>query len=270
MSYPRLPPALALLALALAGCGGSGGSSSSKGLSRSTLIGLLKRGVKQSAAVGGRAARTRKAPARTHEEDDGTFGYNDWIELWEEQVFGTAEDETAPNGQRFWVDHDRTQPGGHDLHWSSAPGVSPILLKDERTLTAGRFAGEYELIEVTINEDETGSSKGRGTLPGEVSWTFTNAWDEHGHRTFHQRAEFADGAWQTYDVTDSEEDGTETNVIATSQGVTYTLHNLGDFSGTGMIAGEFDGLPATMAWDENGDGFITWSDGTKTAFNLYD
>ncbi len=282
MAFSRVAPALALVALLLAGCGGSGGGGGSKArLSRSAVLDLLKKGVKQNSSIGGdRSARLRnaKAPsllrsrakARNHEDEDGSFWYSDWLELWIEQVVGTEADETGPTGERYWVDHEKTQPGGHMLHWVSASGVYPIVLKDELTLTAGAFAGEYELTEYQINEDETGSSKGRGTVPNEVEWTFTGSWDEHGHRTFDKRAEFADGSWQTYGVKDSEEDGKETVTIGTSQGVTYTLHNNGDFTGSGTITGEFEGLPATMEWDENGDGFITWSDGTKTAFNLYE
>ena len=269
---------LALLSLALGGCGGaSNDDNAPSNLSRTAVIELLRTGVKQSANLSAGTTRGKKngrgsiasRVTRDHESEEGGFYQDESLGLWVETVTGSVDDPTGASGERFWIDHDKTQPGGHSLRWVSESGVYPIQLKSETTFLAGSLKGLYELREDTINEDESGSSEGSGVVPNEVEYTFTGSWQSNGERSFSERAEFADGSWQTYALVAGADLETDLTIVS-SQGVTYKLHTNEDLSGTGTIEGAHDGLPATMAWDESGVGTIIWSDGTTSPFNLYD
>ncbi len=270
--------ALALFSLLLAGCGGSGGGDSSpSNLTRTAVIDLLQTGVKQSANLSTSTTRGKKSPSRKvgvkatreHEEEGSGFYQDESLGLWVEPVQGQNEDPTAPSGERYWVDHEKTRSGGHSLRWAGASGVFPVVLKSETTYTAGQFAGNSDLREDTINEDESGSVKGSGVIRDEVKYSFTGSWAGNGQRTFSERAEFADGSWQTYTLSNDAEDLSYDLTIVSSLGVTYKLHMNDDLTGSGTIEGPHEGLPAKLVWDGEGIGTITWSDGTTSPFNLY-
>ncbi|HVL38463.1 MAG TPA: hypothetical protein VM328_03635 [Fimbriimonadaceae bacterium] len=254
----------------IAGCGGSGSSTGLSGgrLSKQRVLELLTSGLKDGSVLRN-SGTGRKPQTRHHEGGDGSFFYDDFMGLWIEWIQGDIDDYESPSGERYWVDHDKTQSAGHNLMWASDPNVFPLVLRNERKITWGEFAGEEEGDTYALNADDSGQSQGYGKYPGYGTFEYSGSWALNGFGEWKLKYTYADGTWHEHTYT-SHDDLTTTWVIKTSVGVTFTLTFAEDYSGTGTIQGAGEGLPATMAWDHYGDGFITWSDGSQTPFNVND
>lgn len=259
--------------LLVAGCGGGGSKpvTNPSNVTKEQVVSLLVSGVQNSSNIrtadGGGSRSPRHAPKTRDGEDEKYF--DEWIGLWVKPQPGLIDQPELGSGELYFEDEALTVAAGHQLHWVSEPGVYPIVSKDELIYTAGNFAGERDIYEWTFNEDESGTSKGEGTYPGVGSYTFQGGWDPRGISHFTERFTFEDGTWQDYELKENE-DLSFRMTIQSSLGVKFTLNFKEDQSGTGRIEGNVTGLPATLVWDIDGNGTLTWSDGSTLAINIYE
>jgi hypothetical protein len=264
--------ALAVVVL-IAGCGGGGSSSpATSNLTKENVLELLLAGVKNSSNIrtaDGAEARVSRHARQVREGEDQEKYFDEWLGLWVKQQPGLNDQPELGSGELYFVDEALTQSAGHSLTWVSEAGVYPVTGKRELTLTAGNFAGERDLYEYSVNEDSSGSSKGEGNYPGVGSFKFQGSWNEGGISQFSERFTFVDGTWQDYSIKENQ-DLSFRLAIESSVGVKFTLDFKEDQSGTGRIEGPATGLPATLVWDIDGNGTITWSDGSTSAINIYE
>jgi|GEM_PF-2049329 len=266
------------------GGGGAGRTPVQPTLTRENVRDLLKMGMENSANIrggtgGAKAHRAKSAPKdpgllakrapggrREGEDGDGTewFEFNEYLGLWELSVAGSADDETKGSGFEYYVDQARTQPGGHDLTWVGDPSTFPRWSRTEQTYTAGNFAGEWHKTYAANNEDETGSNEGSGNIPNYGTYQYSGGWDPSGFGEWNERFDATSGAWQTYNWKTSAEG--ERFKLVSSNGLGMEMLYQVDGSGNGTITGPSAILPAKLAWDDLGNGTITWADGTVTEF----
>lgn len=270
--------------IAIAGCGGGGGHKAASGsLSRKGILALLGRAVENSSNIRGSArgkppslmkgvkigARAAfKSPFKTREGEDPDLNpmmYNEWIELWEKQQWGLADDPTVGSGTVFFEDEAGTVSAGGDLTYVSDGIAWPRWVRQEVEFKAGRFKGEKSVDYAANNEDGTGVHTATAHYPGEADYTLDGRWDESGKGIWTQRWDYADGTWGN-GLSTTLEDYSSSIKITTSAGITFDMMWNLDLTGSGTISGEADGLPATLVWDAEGNGTIAWSDGSKTTF----
>lgn len=273
----------AAILLSLAGCGG-GGVRGSRTPSRSDILKLLGRGVADSASLRGGAGRSPKkavhgvAPVPTASKPGGSFGkreadtnpivFNEETGLWEKQQPGVDGDPTIGSGTLFFEDEAGTIPAGSDLTYAS-DGISwPRWVRTVTEYKAGKRKGWKVTDYAANNEDGSGVHTATGHYPGESDFTLGGRWDATGQGVWTERWDFVDKTWENQ-VWTMQEDFSGHLVITNDAGVTFDMNWLPDASGTGTIAGRYDGLPANMQWDANGDGTITWADGSKTSFTAW-
>jgi hypothetical protein len=254
--HPFVPFAALAAAAVIIGCGGSGASSEGGALDRTALADLLKLGLRTNAqaAGGGRQAATR---------EDSDVYFDSWLGLLADPSSTETRSET-----RYFVDQALTQPGGQAVYefTSPSPGVFNSTWTEE--LTAGLRAGyrrsgswAWSDAQMSYSWSESaqdpmyGSSSSSGSYSPTTGGTYTSRWEK-------------DGVWNEISGV-HRPDGSWTQVTRSSLGVTMTLNGTPDGSGTGTITGNSFFLPATLVFDRNGQGEITWSDGTKTPFSLY-
>jgi len=260
------------VALALVGCGGGGSKPIGGGqqVSKQQVLNLLESGFEGALRLGndGGGPNAKKPAPKIRRDHDG-FGSEPWLheefELWVHE-----ETKEGIRGPYFYEDQELTKPAGHDLFLTSEADVFPSIFKKDFRITAGKYAGLSEIMEFTTNENGSGTSRGNGSdITGE-SWEFTGSWDVDGQGTWSQTVTFADGTKQSFAMV-HDGSGIEKITITNPNGITFAMNfNVEDGSGTGTITGAAEGLPATMTWDNNGDGKVVWSDGTETPFTNWD
>jgi hypothetical protein len=280
---------VSLVLTGLVGCGGgsSPGSAARPALSRQLVLQILGGAMDNSESLrenrpnANRSASTRAAkpkrviPARNghtraHFEDDpGNFWFDEAAAVWVMNKPGLSDEPESGSGFLFFEDQAHTIPAGSDLTFVSDPSVSPRTLRQEVSYTAGALKGFWQKDLITFRDDDSGSRQMTSFDPAAGSYTLTGAWNAAGSGTWDQRFEALDRLWQTYKWVHNA-NSTYTMVITTSQGITVNMLWQQDMSGTGTITGSGDGLPATLKWNENGDGTVTWSDGAISSFNAWD
>ncbi|MGV3618174.1 MAG: hypothetical protein ACO1SV_22840 [Fimbriimonas sp.] len=271
----KLFAAATLAALLLvAGCGGGGSKpvTEPSNVTKQAVLGLLVSGINNSSNIrsadGGATRSPRHARQVREGEENGDVYFDEWIGLWVKST-SPMNDDPGASGDLYFEDQALTTPGGHRLTWLSQSGVYPITGKDELVYTAGNFKGERDLYEWTVNEDESGSSKGEGNYPGVGSFVFQGSWTPGGISHFTERFDAVDGSWQEFELQE-DDDLSYVLTINSSLGVKFTMNFAQDQSGTGRIQGNAQGLPATLVWDMDGNGTVTWSDGTTQDINIYE
>lgn len=264
--------ALCAAVLLVAGCGGGGSSTPRQSnLTKENVLSLLLSGVKNSANIRTADSGETRSPLHARQVRDGEEDkyFDEWLGLWVKQQPGLIDEPELGSGELYFKDEALTVAAGHRLTWISESDVYPITGKEEMFYTAGNFAGERDLYEWSVNEDSSGSSKGEGTYVGVGSFKFQGSWDEMGISQFSERFTFVDGTWQDF-TTKENADLSFRLTITSSLGVKFTLDFKDDQSGTGRIEGPANGLPATLVWDIDGNGTLTWSDGSTLTINIYD
>lgn len=259
--------------LVIAGCGGGGSKpiTNPSNLTKENVLSLLLSGVKNSSNIRTADSGEERSPRHARRVRDGEDDkyFDDWLGLWVKQQPGLIDQPELGSGELYFQDEGLTVSAGHRLTWVSEPGIYPITGKEDLVYTAGNFAGERDLYEWSVNEDSSGTSKGEGNYPGTGSFTFHGGWDEGGISHFSERFTAVDGTWQDYELRENA-DLSFRLTIQSSLGVKFTLNFKEDQSGTGRIEGSATGLPATLAWDIDGNGTLTWSDGSTSAINIYE
>lgn len=258
--HPFIPFAALAAAAVIIGCGGSGATSAGGALDRTALADLLKLGLRTNAQAAG-GGRQDGRLAATREESDVYF--DSWLGLWVDPNWTETRSEI-----KYFVDQALSQPGGQAVYESSSPSTGIFNSTWTEELTAGLRAGfrrsgswTWSDAAMTYSWSESaqdpmyGSSSSSGSYSPTAGGTYTSRWEK-------------DGVWN--EISGSHRpDGSWTQVTRSSLGVTMTLNGAPDGSRTGTITGSSFFLPATLVFDRNGQGEITWKDGSKTPFSLY-
>jgi hypothetical protein len=190
--------------------------------------------------------------------------FDDTLGLWVEFVEGDPNDPESPSGDRYTVDEEGTIDAGHAFSWvSGGDGTEPFTIRMETIITAGNYAGLDEETILTSFPDGRNEIDFHAIYPHEGTFDYEGSWDVNGLGTVEGKFTLLDGTWERYVVSNDEAPGAQV-VFETSAGVTVSLAFAEDGSGTGTITGNGEGLPAAVAWDIEGEGLITWSDGTTS------
>ena len=249
----------------LIGCGGSG-ASALPDLTQSQVKAILSRGMNLSRT----APQPNNNPAEIHRKavsapntpkdpDPDSLYFDEELQLW------VADDLVTPNTTYFFEDQAMTLPAGSDVTVEDPTHL--FGLKRHFEVTKGPRAGEvfdslYFLHEGGGGqEDITGKTKD-GKFESHATWP------EGGLVSYSERWDMNDGAWFTFTNAPIIEGGHLVE-FKSSAGVNATWTFNGDLSGTATITGPSAGLPATMAWDDTGNGQITWADGSIEAYNVW-
>lgn len=295
----RIGAWIGIVAVVTAGCGGSGGDFTRGpggpptpetrkkigSLLQLNATGMAQSGV-QSAAQADNAGRpglpgigwigafvrnqtTAGANLAVSGGDDGSGGaggggfyFDDWLGLW-------VQTEWSDSGVKsdLFEDADRARPAGFFRSEYPLPDSEyPIRWESRYEVTAGAFAGsEGEYLGETASA-ESGSMRYDGTWDGARSYGISS-WDSEGSR-WENRSNLKDGTWSK-DEGSFRSDGSGQTLSETSLGYRIRFTWLSTGGGTGEISGPDPGLPAQIRWGADGQGTITYADGTVEPFSWW-
>lgn len=253
-----------LLFALLAGCGGSG-SDSLTPLSQAEVKALLSRGMGLSRTVqqpgGGpkSAQRYSQLSVESKGPDPESLYFDEELQLW------VADDTSLPNTTYFFEDEAMTLPAGSDVTVEDPTHF--FGLKRHFEVTKGPRAGEVFDSLYFLHEGGGGQEDITGkTKDGKFGSHAT--WPEEGIVSYTERWDMNDGVWFTFSNGPKIEGGHLVE-FKSSAGVDALWDFNGDLSGTATITGPSSGLPATMVWDQTGNGQITWADGSTEDYNVW-
>lgn len=244
---------------AIVGCGGSdpagGGTTSARQrIVNMVLTGSMARGngAEMANLGGGPLARAARDPY-----------YSDWLELW---VVDSATETSYES--LYFVDEALTQEAGHSRYlWTQAESGAFSQTFDEK-ITAGPMSGTENMGLYQMTADGTVTCVFSGRSPQFGSYEGEGVWSPSGFGSYRSRYTDTNGVWTEYQCAYGV-DGASTVQMSNSEGFGFVMNFAPDMSGNGQITGNADGLPATMVWDTNGQGTITWADGTTSPFELW-
>jgi hypothetical protein len=243
-----------LASAALSGCGGSGSSSSNvSGAALRTQVAKAIQNGFSSKSQGQSGTKNVREVARPL-VGDSVFRpeYN----LWATSVEG---------GVDFFVDEALTEVGGTERTSYVVDGAN-FTSTYTVTLTKGILAG----LKITNSK---GMLDGRFVFdsstdhPTEGKSTFKGFYQD-GEGEFTSTYPGADGAARTY-ITKIHPDGSAEVTYPNDKDFTFALAYKSDSSGTGTVTGDNALLPATIVWDANGTGTVTFADGSTMNFINY-
>lgn len=245
--------------LALAGCGGGGSATTPMApASKAAIAQTIENGFtarEQSLGnVGGTAPAqaARLAEGGGEGEPPSTY-FDSYFELWVK---------ATPDGATYFLDEALTQGAGASVRTftdTNEGGITEIVT----SITGGPRAGwtstlKYGVIEGTFKVLYSGNDP----LTGPFSFEVLNS---DGRVTFTTSRTDPDGQVRFYNVS-YEPDGTQKVSYNNESLYTYELVYAADGSGTGSVTGNSPLLPATLSWDTNGDGTLTFADGSTLPF----
>jgi hypothetical protein len=262
MNRPVLLSLVAALLISLVGCGGGGSGSSNGALSKQQMLAILGRGVERGLAMSDAGA---SGPRRSQQPRvSADLVYDELLDLWVRHVEGDPENPEAPSGEKYFADEQGLVDGGYNYIWFSDPTSLPNVIRIEAKYLAGNLTGVEEAIRIESGQDESGSLTSHNVYPHEGMMDYTGSWDAAGLGQWQGRFTLNDGSWEQYTFVRDAEGGPDFT-IESSSGITYAFHFAEDGSGTGTITGPGDLLPATIVWDTEGTGVVTWRDSTTSA-----
>ncbi len=171
------------------------------------------------------------------------------------------------SGIDYFLDEALTQPAGQERTTGSGESSSGFAQTSITQITAGPRAGYQSTstfsfsnnrldLSVTGTDPETGSFETIGFFEGGAGEFSARYTDEQGvNRTYSVRYDES-GAYQVS--------------FNTGASFVYTLNFLADNSGTGTVTGSSDILPAQISWNTEGNGQITFADGSVVEFTGFD
>lgn len=245
--------ALALLFTA-AGCGGSDSGSGTSGAS-STLTRQVARAIEtgfmaKSMSAGG--SRSRSATRNTEPQ------FDDYLELW----YTNLENVTT-----YTVDQAGTQPAGQTVRATTIDGLK-VTTTEETTITAGPQAG-FTQSSILVSDSGTTTFTQSGTSPASGPFSIEGEILQSGVVTIRSRFRDDAGADRFYDLT-VQPDGSTVVSYNNNQLFSYSLNYNADQSGQGTVSGNSTLLPASLSWNTQGDGVLTFADGTSLSFTGFD
>lgn len=190
------------------------------------------------------------------------FYFDEWLGLWVQVSFADTRFR-----QDFYVDEAKSQPAGFMLSvWPSDWTSYPVAWRTEYQFSAGILNGSRGVYESSMTSETTGSMNYDATWSGD-RYHGRSSWDA-GTMSWANRVDGADGSWSN-DSGDYAGDGTSTIRSENSLGYRTQYNWSADGSGNGRLEGPDPGLPATLRWDAEGNGTITYADGTTEEFSWW-
>jgi len=248
---------IGVLAASLVGCGGSGSTPPMVGPSgmkaeviKAVAGGFNAKSTGQSQGTGGKRIARR----------DGV-SYDSFYELYQ-QYITTNPLEIRVN---YFVDEALTQPAGFQAITISANGDTGIKACTIN-ITAGPRSGHTAEITSSYVGGRSEFSY-RGTDP-KVGTFVASGFFEDGAGEYRTADTDLQGVKREY-IASYSADGTSRVEYDSPTSFRYTLNYAADQSGTGTVTGNSTLLPATIQWNAQGTGDITFADGTKVTFENF-
>lgn len=249
--------------LFVVGCGGAGSLIAALTKTKPQLLSWVLAGFNTHSANAGIEAfigRIGGLPLSARTREAGKPYFDQFLGVW-------VVDSYPENGYKadYFLDEAGTQPAGSSVtNWViNEEGTTGTA---EVRITAGPNAG-YTLDSTYTANDllGTGSYTSASFSPLYGTSEDSGQWFSDGSGSYASRwttgAEFREysGTWKA--------DGSWTSRSTSSDGYTMALNGSTDGSGTGSITGADPLLPASVVWNTEGAGTITWADGTKSDIN---
>lgn len=194
--------------------------------------------------------------------DDWNFYYDEWLELWVQVDFSTTT-----YRMDFFEDEAKTRPAGYmSSTWPEDWSTYPVVWRSDYEYLAGPFRGSRGSYVSEMTTENSGSMTYDGTWDGS-RYQGQSTWSASGS-SWTNRTDMADGAWYT-DRGDFRADGSGSTLSESSHGYRSAYTWNADGSGRARLEGPDAGLPATIVWNQNGEGTITWADGTVEEFHWW-
>ena len=243
----------ALALLLVAGCGGSGGSGASISSTafKQSVMSSLEQGFQAKSGAGSVGESSRQSRV-----NENTY-FDDYYELWAVQGEG---------GINYFVDEALTQPAGKQTYTYSTTEGGIFRKSSSLEITAGKFAGVTQVVEITVEADSYRFSY-FGNNPDTGEYSAIGSYKNGGSQT-EVKYKDENGVNRTYNVSYSP-DGTSRVEFNTGQNFVYTLNYAADGSGSGTVTGTNPLLPATISWNSSGDGQITFADASVVTFTEF-
>jgi len=245
--------------LMLVGCGGSGDATPTPSPSS------LKANVVKAVAGGFNAKSTGQSQGgsgkRIARREGDPVSYDSFYELYVKDVSTDALNYRID----YFLDEALTQPAGFQTKTSTVSDGG-FTSNGTINITAGSRSGYTAEISTSY-------------ISSRLEFSFTGTDPKVG--SFTATGFFQDGAGE-YRTTDTDLQGVKREYIASyaADGTSrveydspssfrYTLNYAADQSGTGTVTGNSPLLPATVQWNTEGTGDITFADGTKVSFENF-
>jgi hypothetical protein len=255
----RVQAALATLSLLAAvfsaGCGGT--SAALIDQNSALLKAAIAESVEQGFSAGESVSRSSGGGG------GGSFAPGD---SFFDEFFGLYAEPVA-DGIDYFLDEALTQPAGQE-RTTETEGEGVVFSQTTITqITAGPKAGYQSTATITFSDERLDLSV-TGTDPNSGSFETTGSF-EGGAGEFSARYTDEQGLNRTYSVR-YEESGAYQVSFNTGSNFVYTLNFLADSSGSGTVTGNSDVLPAQVTWNTEGDGQMTFADGSVLEIRGFD
>jgi hypothetical protein len=194
--------------------------------------------------------------------DDWFFYYDEWLELWVEVDFSDTTYRVD-----YYQDEAKTRHAGYmSSTWPTDWTSYPISWRSDYEFLAGPLAGSRGSYVSVMTSDMSGSMTYDSIWDGS-RYQGQSTWDDRA-ASWTNRTDNADGTWYT-DRGDFRTDGSGTTQSESSIGYRTSYTWNADGSGRGRLEGPDPGLPATIVWNTEGAGTITYADGTVEEFHWW-
>lgn len=257
--FAKLTCLMTLALTVLTGCGGGGNAPSGDSrVTKQEILSTVEQGFsskeqRESFVVGPVSRFVR--PSRS---EDYSF-FDEYLQVWVKTV-GDNNEEIFGGNEEFFLDEALTIPAGKRLRTFTSGAM-----KQTSEVTAGSMKGYTETSSYVGSEsgytfDVTGSDPANG--PFTLKMTYVTA---TGIATIRSGFRDAQGNTRFFDV-QALTDGSYKVRYNNDQLFNFELNYTSEGAGTGTVTGSSELLPATITWDKQGSGTVTFKDGSKQNF----
>jgi hypothetical protein len=215
----------------------------------------------------GGAAPRAKAINKTRGRDGHAY-FDEEFQLWVVEAM-----DAAAYRYDLFEDEALTKPAGYFRStYSEGDDMLSYTMAYEFEILKGPMSVTRGSAQIEFDEEGGGTGRMEYTAPDgsrSVSTIECDGGFEDGSFRETNRTEYLDGTWSSFE-SEWFFDGRYQVAWSTSDGYGWSFNYGTDGSGTGRIEGPVEGLPATLEWNWEGVGTITWADGTKEVFNWWE
>ncbi|HRF58875.1 MAG TPA: hypothetical protein PLH94_03045 [Fimbriimonadaceae bacterium] len=192
-----------------------------------------------------------------------SFYYDEYLGLWVQVDFTEGSFSFL-----LYEDEAKTQPAGHMTStWPTDWTTYPQTIESSYEFRAGFLAGSSGSYVVTMTNDSTGTMTYTNIGNDGSSSSGTSTWAAGGSN-WQNEATLRDGKWFK-DRGAFQADGSGQTQSENSLGYKWTMNWSANGSGSGRIEGPDPGLPASLVWNELGEGTITYADGSTEPWHWF-
>lgn len=250
---------LAVSVLALAGCGGGGSVASPSAGTRVTkqeIVTAVEQGFasKQQGAASAGTVRITRAERPAF--------YDAFHQVWSVSLVDEA---SGSFGEDYFVDEALTIPAGKARSFFTTGDDGSVIRGQTVEVTAGPLKG------YTATTNATGDSGGlrydfQGVHPLYGPFKTTGVYVAATNLyTLQNRFGDAQGNARFYDIEYTGDGGSKVRYNSDTL-FNFELNYTSTGAGTGTVTGSSELLPATITWDQQGSGTITFKDGSTQRF----